>query len=331
MGEVIDPRVELLADVPILGAAEDLFERRPIATRLVELAVAEPMTLPRVVALDGPCGAGKSSVLRMVAEIVAERAGLAIVSIDAEEYGSAQALTSEIGSAVSKLFSELGVAKETDKIRDTLVNYGGIVSGVIGLAGVKVNLTSALERSAASLRTEIANNLQLAKKRLVLSVDHVDYMPSGELRAVFAALQMYAAIPYITIVIAIDRHALDRAAVAPAVSTGAGVASPLDPRAFDRLVHTHLVLPPADRIMLARVMVGGLDRLGARLGRDLSSAIALFDPEGGQGLALVHTPRDAKRAINALSAALPLVTASADLEGAAFAIVQRVLGSRAAG
>lgn len=78
MDASIDPDVELLADVPIVGALEDLFHRQPIAVRLTEPAVAAPVTAPRVIALTGACGAGKSSVLRMVAERVWDRHGVAM-------------------------------------------------------------------------------------------------------------------------------------------------------------------------------------------------------------------------------------------------------------
>jgi len=43
----IDPNVELLADIPIAGPEEDLMDLGRLAQRLVELAVAAPVTAPR--------------------------------------------------------------------------------------------------------------------------------------------------------------------------------------------------------------------------------------------------------------------------------------------
>jgi len=282
--------------------------------RLAELALVAP-AVPRVVALTGACGTGKSSVLNMVSALIGARSGAAIVSIDAQQHASAQALMAQLGAELDKLFSELGVLEEREKVRAALVSYSGIVSGLVRLAGVKVDITGALARSAESLRADIARNLEAVGKRLVIVMDHLDYLPPEEIVGAFAALRMYAAIPYVAIVIAVDRHAL---ATRPA-------ATAIDPRAFERLVHVELVMPPADRTVLARVMAGGLHRVAARTGRDLEPALALFDPEDGVGLGLIDTPRDAKRACNALAAALPLLPPEANPYLASLELVLRVL------
>lgn len=308
----IDPKVELLADIPILGAQEDLFEHRRLARRLIELAVAVPMTVPRVLALTGPSGAGKSSVLQMVSELVVGRHGLAMVLLDAQLHVTAQALMTELATELSKVFRELGVARGTDKVRDTLVTYGGLVSSVIRLAGVTVDVSSALGRSADSLRAEIARDLEQANTQLIVVIDHLDQLSPEHLRDAFAALRMYAAIPHVAIVIAVDRRAV------------ATCCASTEPHAFERFVQTELAMPSADRTVLARVIAGGLKRIAARTGRDLEPALELFDAAGGVGLALIDTPRDAKRAINALSAALPLLPPEADACSATLEIVLRV-------
>jgi hypothetical protein len=282
--------------------------------RLTELAAAAPVTAPRVIALTGACGEGKSSVLRMVAALVAARPALAIVSVDAQMLTSAQAVMSEVGSELDRLFGELGVVGARDKLRDTLVGYGGLISRVVRFAGVSVDVAGALERSAASLRAEIAHNLEHAGKRLVIVVDHLDCLPASELGSAFVGLRMYAAIPYVAIVIAVDRHEL-------AKRSAAGN----DPRAFERFVHVELAIPPADRTVLARVMTAGLRHIAKRTGRDLDPVVALFDVNDGLGLALIETPRDAKRVINALSAALPLWPPDANAYVAALEVVLRVL------
>jgi hypothetical protein len=51
----------------------------------------------------------------------------------------------------------------------------------------------------------------------------------------------------------------------------------------------------------------------------------MFDPDGGLALALIESPRDAKRAANALSAAVPLAPAEADPAALALEIVLRTL------
>lgn len=310
----IDPNVELLPDVPIAGPEEDLFARGPVARRLGELATAGPVTAPRLVALTGDGGAGKSSVLRMLTAELGAEAGLALLAFDATSFGTAAAVTAALAGELGKLFEALGVVEATDRIRNTLTSYGGIVSSIAKLAGVKVDVAAALERSADSLRAEIAQNLEQLGKRLVIVIDHIDRLPAAELGGLLTALRMYAAIPYASIVIGIDRRAT---AIRDATAVGA------DPTAFERLVQVELALPAVDRMLIARVLAGALDRIGTRTGRNLDVALPMFDPDGGLALALIETPRDAKRAANALSAAIPLT--DADPAAAALEIVLRTL------
>lgn len=309
----IDPEVELLADVPILGPEEDLFDRSLLAARVAELAIAGPPTAPRLVALTGDSGAGKSSVLRLATTNIGARAGLAMISIDAALIPSAQAMMTTLNTELTRLFEALGVVETTDKVRNTLSSYGGMVSSIARIAGVKVDVAGALEKSADSLRTEIARSLEQANKRLVIVIDHVDRLPPPELGGALAALRMYAAIPYVAIVIAVDRRSI-------AIRHAPGA----DPTAFERLVQVEIALPPPDRLLLARVMAGGLERTASRLHRDLDVLFPLFDPEGGIALELIETPRDAKRCVNALAAALPLIAAE-DLVPMCLEIMLRVL------
>ena len=310
----IDPNVELLADIPITGPEEDWLDRGRIAQRLIELATAAPPTAPRVVALTGEPGAGKSSVLRMVTAQLGDAPGVALISIDAANHASAGAVNSALVSELMKLFAEAGVIEAGDKIRNTLTSYGGFIASVVRLAGVKVDVAGALERSPEAMRTELAENIEQLGKRIVIVIDHVDRLPLAEVGSVLAAQRLYSALPFVAVVIALDRHGL-------AVQHAKGSAG--DPFAFERMVQVELELPPAPRALLARVMYSGLERLANRTRHDLDAVIPLFDPVGGLAMDLVRTPRDAKRAINALAAAIPLATG--DAQALTLEVMLRVL------
>ncbi len=312
----IDPGVELLPDVPIARSTDDLLGRAPLVLRLCELACAQPMAAPRVVGLVGGAGTGKSSVLNLVTTVLTERGDVAFVTLDGAGYAGAKDLIAALLQNLHEFFAAQDVVDTSDSVRDTLARYGGLVSDVARIAGVKVDLGGALARSAADVRAEIAEMTQEIGKRIVLLVDHVDRMPVRELGSALVALRHIAAIPYVTIVLAYDRRA-------------AALASDdeIDPRAFERLVQVELAVPAADRVLLARVLAGGVTRVAMRLGRDLDAVLALFDPDADSApvLDLCETPRDAKRAINALAAALPLVPDGGDVRDAALDIVLRLL------
>src|SRR4051812_9832188 len=101
----LDADVLLLADVPIVGAAEDLLARRPIAVRLGELACAQPPAAGRAVGLVGPSGSGKTSIIHMAVELLAGRADLAVVTLDASLYTGAQALFDAMIGNLTEIFA----------------------------------------------------------------------------------------------------------------------------------------------------------------------------------------------------------------------------------
>ncbi len=313
----VDPGVELLSDAPVARVADDLLGRLPVAVRLCELACALPLAAPRVVGLVGGAGAGKSSLLNLAAVLLVERGDVAMVTLDGAGHAGATELVEALLQSLQEFFATQNVVDTTDAVRDRLARYGGFVSGVARIAGVKVDLGGALARSAAQVREEIAEMSQEIGKRIVLLVDHVDRLHGRELVATLVALRHLAAIPYVTMVLAYDRRA---AALAPD--------DEVDPRAFERLVQVELAVPPPDRVLLARVLAGGVARLASRLDRDLDPVLPLCDPDCDDGaplLDLCETPRDAKRAINALSAAAPLWPADVDLRGAALEVALRTL------
>jgi hypothetical protein len=311
----VDPGVELLADMPIGSAGEDLLDRARFANRVVELACAQPVIAPRVVAVNGDPGSGKSSLLRMVTELLGTKTGVAMVAIDGASYGSAQALTQAVITELVRLFTAAGVVGARDKLHNTLNSYAGVVSDIVRLA-VRVDVESQLRRSTDSLRREIIENTRDVGKRIVVVLDHADRLPATELTGMLAALRFYADIPFVAIVVGVDRRAL-----AYKLRTTLGG----DPLAYERMVQVELALPPPDRLLLARVLAGGLTRLAERTGKDVDAALELFDPEGGVALELIRTPRDAKRTVNALAAAIPLMPDEVDLYEACLEIVISVM------
>ena len=255
----IDPGIELLPDVPISRAADDLLGRGPLAERVVELACAEPAAMPRVVGVVGAAGSGKTSLLRLVHAQVSERGDAAVVAVDAAAHPSAESLLGALHAHLADYFEAAGVVETSDAARDALARYGEVVSTVVRLVGVKVDVAGAVKRSSDSVAA-LAENAQQVGKRLVIALDHVDRLADRELATTLVALRMYAQLPYVCIVLAYDRRAL------------AGQAG-VDRGAVARLVTVELAIPPADRTLLARLVAGGLARAAALLTRTARQAL----------------------------------------------------------
>jgi len=303
----------IFTDAPISASSFDALARLPVAQRLLELVMIAS-ELPLVIALVGAAGDGKSSVLQMAGELCATRGDLRAFAIDAWAAGDAAKVGEVFLREVSQIFEEERVVGKMDKARDRLIELGDYVSAVVRFAGVKVDVKGALEKSPDQLRTEVLKLTEAIGKRIVVFVDHLDRLAPADGVAVLKLIARWGAFPYFAFVLGIDRDQMVRN-----LRRIDGDADDLD-----RHVAVELPMPPVDRAELAGWIRGGMNDLAAALGCDPTGALTLFDVETGVGLSFVQTLRQAKRLLNALSAALPLAGATVDLRAACLIEMVRV-------
>ena len=277
--------MRLYSDVPITGASFDAFGRKRVAQRIVELIAIAGTEQPIVIGLVGGAGTGKTSVLHMTSELYAERADMRALSIDAWEAGDAVQVAAQLSDGVTKIFSEAKVVGGAEIVRERLFSAGDVVSTVARFAGVKVDVKGALERSPESLREEVMKLTEALGLRIVVTIDHVDRLPAADQLAVLKLVERWGAFPRFAIVIAVDRPHMADAAI------------------IDRVVGVELALPPIDPAELAEWVRRGVAELAAELG--VNAPDLAFDA--------ITTPRQAKRYLNAVTAAAPLVSGLGDV------------------
>jgi hypothetical protein len=287
--------MRLYSDVPITGLAFDTLTRADVAARLVQLIALAGDEQPVAIGLYGVPGAGKTSILYMTNELLAERADLHALAIDAWAAGDAAHVQEQLMDGVTKIFTTAKVVGSGEKLRERLTSAGDVVSTVARLAGVKVDVKSALERSADGLRDEVMKLTESLGRRIVVAIDHADRLPAGELLAVLKLVERWGTFPRFAFVMT-----LDRARVVFALRTLEGNHATLE-----RVLGVELEVPEVDHGELAAFVGRELAELAEELKEDASAALALF-AAGAEGRAALVTPRDAKRLLNAVTAAAPL-------------------------
>jgi hypothetical protein len=295
----------IYSDAPIPGSSFDALTRVPVAQRLLELVMIAA-DLPIVIALVGPAGDGKSSVLQMAGELCATRGDLRAFALDAWVAGDAVKVNEAFLREVSQIFEEERVVGRVDKVRDRLIDLGDYVSAVVRITGVKVDVKGALEKSPDQLREEVLKLTEAIGKRIVVFVDHLDRLAPIDAVAVLKLIARWGAFPYFAFVLGLDREQMVRN-----LRRIDGDADDLD-----RIVAVELPMPPVDRAELAGWVRGGLTDLATAVAVDPGPVLALFDVENGVGIPFVTTLRHGKRLLNALGAALPLLDGPIDLRGA---------------
>src|SRR5258706_3925673 len=176
-----------------------------MAQRLVDLVAIAGTEEPIVIALDGGDGTGKTSIVHMTNELLADRADMCSFSIDAWDAGDAAHVLSELTEGVTKIFADAKVVGGAEKVRERLFSAGDVVSTVARFAGVKVDVKGALERSPKGLREEVMKLTEVLGKRVVVVIDHLDRMPGADMLAVMKAIDRWGAFPHFAFVVAIDR------------------------------------------------------------------------------------------------------------------------------
>jgi predicted KAP-like P-loop ATPase len=222
------PAGTLHADAPITSEEEDRLGRAPFARRLarqLELAPADGF----VAALTGPWGSGKTSVLRLVADALAERAegeshDVVIVEFNPWLFSGSEQLVSqffeELADALPRQLGRKRGTRAAERLRSyasalrTLENAPGVgwlfQSGAAFMdeAGRRVDQAPASLREGRKLTTQALSSLEA---RIVVIVDDVDRLQDDEIRTVMRMIKLVGDFPNVTYLLAFDRHLVEQA------------------------------------------------------------------------------------------------------------------------
>lgn len=295
--------VKVFADAPISSQSFDALGHREVAARIADLVISADADQPLVLGLVGPTGCGKTSVQHMTFELLADRDQLRAFAIDAWSAGDAARVNETFLREISRVFAEGKVTGGADKLRDRLTSMGDVVSSVARLAGMTVDVKGALERTPDQLREEVMKLTEALGKRIVVFVDHMDRLSGAEALALLKLVERWGTFPYFAFVLGYDRdRMLDH------VRRVDG-----DADVVDRAVSAELAMPPIDRARLAAWVRGALGDVAESVRVEPTAALTLFELDGGAGLQVLTTVRQAKRFMNALIVAAPLVAGRVEL------------------
>jgi len=305
----------------------DLLGRRPFARLIArQIHVSRP-TDGLVVAVVGRWGSGKTSVLRMVAEELADRSNSSTTSISREvivvEFnpwlfsGSEQLTALFFVTLADQLPGKLGEDRAT-KVVQRLRRYGAALGtlralpGIGGVFGAGADIAGETARrfdtSAVDLagqRSALADTLRALDIHLVVLIDDVDRLETEtELRDLMRMVKLVGDLPGVTYVLSYDR----RPVVAALTSSGISGEEYLE-----KIVQVEHRLPEVLRDRLLTMLTHELnvairDLPDERLDADRWPEVAakIIHP-------LVTTPRHVRRYGNALRIALDLHREEVDL------------------
>ena len=301
----------LSADRPSSNPQDDLFGHAPFAESLANSICRYPGNDGLVLALYGPWGSGKSTVLNYVRHFLEQRPEAeqpAIVTFNpwwfSGQENLARAFLGQMQAvlpAKNAKFKKLG-----DLLGDFAEGVGGLIdlSGMTGGAGSKIGkligmVTKRKPKDVPALKLEISKLLREAGKRILIVIDDIDRLTSEETRQLFTVIKALADFPNVIYLLAFDREV-----AAQAIEQQSGM--PGD-RYLEKIIQVPFELPPIDRVALRAAL---FQRLNEVLGDNPEEAVdqAYWTNVYHDGIdALIQVPRDVVRLTNTLAVTYPAV------------------------
>jgi len=301
----------LSADRPSSNPQDDLFGHAPFAESLANSICRYPGNDGLVLALYGPWGSGKSTVLSYVRHFLEQRPEAeqpAIVAFNpwwfSGQENLARAFLGQMQAvlpAKNAKFKKLG-----DLLGDFAEGVGGLIdlSGMTGGAGSKIGklvgmITKRKPKDVPALKSEISKILRDAQTRILVIIDDIDRLTPEETRQLFTVIKALADFPNVVYLLAFDREV-----AAQAIEQQSGMPGE---RYLEKIIQVPFELPPVDRVALRAALFKRLDEI---LG---DTSDGLFDQSYWTNAfhdgidPLIQVPRDVVRFTNTLAVTYPPV------------------------
>lgn len=303
--------IVLSADRPSSKPQDDLFGHAPFAESLANSICRTPGNDGLVLALYGPWGSGKSTVLSYVRHFVEQRPEAeqpTIVTFNpwwfSGQENLARAFLGQMQAvlpAKNAKFKKLG-----DLLGDFAEGVGGLIdlSGMTGGAGGKIGklvgmITRRKPKDVPALKLEISKILRDAHIRILVIIDDIDRLTPEETRQLFTVIKALADFPNVVYLLAFDREI-----AAQAIEQQSGMPGE---RYLEKIIQVPFELPPVDRVALRAALFKRLDGI---LG---DTPDGLFDQSYWTNVfhegidPLIQVPRDVVRFTNTLAVTYPAV------------------------
>lgn len=296
------------SDVPQTDPANDAFGYAPFAQRLAEAVCRTPSPQGLVMAIHGPWGSGKSSLLNFVKYYLSCLPKIeqpVVIDFNPWWFGNREHLATQfLAQFRSRLLHESEILR---RVGDVMAEYGSAigttvstVSGIpwVGnLIGFALKIFKRKPIDVPALKHEISIGLQKANQRFLFVIDDIDRLAPDEMRELFKVIKALADFPNVIYLLSFDRKV---AADALRVSLG------IEGEAYlEKIIQAPFSLPAVDRLLLRQKLFSELNKILD------SFPMRHFDQTYWGNVYFdgldnyIKNPRDIVRVINTLSVTYP--------------------------
>jgi predicted KAP-like P-loop ATPase len=316
--------MEILGDSPINHKGEDALDRSGYAEHIAKGILKWKSKESLCLALHGPWGSGKTSLINMCLEIIKEQA----TSLDYKEKpiivrfqpwvisGHEQLIRtfiSELRKALKKpdLSKYAHEAAEKLEVYERLFDYASWlpVPGRGYIEKLRDSLKF-LKKSAQAVQKDIEDDLESNKQKIcdalrklqapvIVTIDDVDRLTSEEIRQLFQLIKAVADFPNTIYLLAFD-HLLVEKALEP-FQRGS------ETRYLEKIVQLDFEVPNPSRSKLTSVLWAGIDQVIKTIPSEKYEQKRWNEVKFGPLPALFRNIRDVKRFLNSVNFIHPIV------------------------
>lgn len=299
----------LSSDRPSTNPEDDLFGHAPFAKSLADSIYRHHGSDGMVLALYGPWGSGKSTILSYVRHYLEQRPEAdqtVVVTFNpwwfSGQENLAHAFLGQLQAVLPVKFA--GFKKLGEKLAEFSEGIGGLVElagavGVGGIVGQGLKLIGTKPKDIPALKNEISELLLAEKKRVLIIIDDIDRLMPEEVRQLFTVIKALADFPNVVYLLAFDREV-----AVEAIRQQTGM--PGD-RYLEKIIQVPFEIPPVDRTALHAAFFKRLDEVL------VGTPDGMFDQSYWSNVfhdgidTLIEVPRDIVRFGNTLSVTYPSV------------------------
>ena len=294
----------LSSDKPVTNPDNDRLGYAPFARHLAKsiLKMAPPEGL--VMAIYGPWGSGKSSVLEFIIHYLEihdyEDAKPIVIRFNPWWFSGQEALTLHFLAQLSNV-----LASKMDEVKDQLSKRIAILGKIVSktpVPGAKlgelVEEWFSPEFDVVKQKQEIGSILARQGRRTLIVIDDIDRLTTDEIRQLFLLIKAVADFPNVIYLLAFDKQV-----VAKALEDAQGSGE----KYIEKIIQVPFELPLPDHISLYNLLSTGLDSIL------IKAPSSLWNEQHWAGVYtkgirhFVSTPRDVVRLLNTLKVTYPAV------------------------
>jgi predicted KAP-like P-loop ATPase len=205
-------------DSPLIDPASDLLGHAPFAKALATSISRMPPADGLVIALHGPWGSGKTTILNFVEQYLKQESEITrpiIVKFAPWWFSGQHDLTERFFDQLAgHLKEDGGVSGETlERIADfteAISEFPIPILSQVLKGGGKI-LCAVRQKNLTKLKEEIESSLRALGRKIVVVIDDIDRLTAEEIRQMFGVVKSVANFPNTIYLLAFDRDVAERA------------------------------------------------------------------------------------------------------------------------